>query len=86
MDKTLIRTISGLAFPKDCNDWQLLYPEVPKKLKHFYNDGYKIVIFSNQAGLGYGKVKVKDFKGKIERLVKKIGVPMQVCTFLLFKK
>lgn len=78
MDKTLIKTISGLQFPKDCNDWQLLYPEVPGKIKKFYEDGYKIVIFSNQASLGTGKVKVKDFKMKIERLVKKIGVPMQV--------
>ncbi|XP_058806617.1 uncharacterized protein F21D5.5 isoform X2 [Phymastichus coffea] len=78
MDKTLIKTISGLQFPKDCNDWQLLYPDVPAKIKEFYKDGYKIVIMSNQASLGTGKIRVKDFKLKIERLVKKIGVPMQV--------
>ncbi|XP_023245378.1 uncharacterized protein F21D5.5 [Copidosoma floridanum] len=78
MDKTLIKTISGLEFPKDSNDWQLLYPEVPGKLKKFYTEGYKIVILSNQNGLGTGKVTLKDFKIKIERIVKKIGVPMQV--------
>ncbi|KAL7307670.1 hypothetical protein TKK_0000352 [Trichogramma kaykai] len=78
MDKTLIKTISGASFPKDCNDWQLLYPEVPGKIKKFYEDGYKIVIFSNQGGLSTGKVKVADFKIKIEKVVKKIGVPMQV--------
>ncbi|XP_016837662.1 uncharacterized protein F21D5.5 isoform X1 [Nasonia vitripennis] len=78
MDKTLIKTISGLEFPKDCNDWQLLYPEVPGKIKKFYEDGYKIVILSNQGNLGSGKITLKDFKKKIEKLVKKIGVPMQV--------
>lgn len=79
MDGTLIKTKSGLVFPKDCNDWQLLYPDVPGKLKHFYTNGYKIVIFTNQAGLGTGKIKISDFKLKIERIVQKIGVPIQVC-------
>lgn len=84
MDKTLIKTQSGLQFPKDCNDWQLLYPEVPGKIKKLHEDGYKIVILSNQASLGSGRVSVKDFKLKIERIVRKIGVPMQVCTHLWF--
>lgn len=78
MDNTLIKPKSGLVFPKDCNDWQLLYPDVPSKLKQFHMDGYKIVIFTNQAGLSTGKVKIKDFKRKIENVVQKIGVPIQV--------
>jgi bifunctional polynucleotide phosphatase/kinase len=82
MDRTLIKTISGSAFPRDANDWELLYPEVPAKLKKYFNDGYKVVIFSNQANLGIGKITLKDFKLKIERLVKKLGIPMQVRAFL----
>ncbi|XP_032678130.1 uncharacterized protein F21D5.5 isoform X2 [Odontomachus brunneus] len=78
MDGTLIKTKSGLVFPKDCNDWQLLYPDVPGKLKQFHANGYKIVIFTNQAGLRTGKVKISDFKIKIERIVHKIGIPIQV--------
>jgi len=78
MDGTLIKPKSGLVFPKDCNDWQLLYPDVPGKLKQLYMSGYKIVIFTNQAGLSTGKIKVKDFKCKIEKVVQKIGVPIQV--------
>lgn len=78
MDGTLIKTKSGLVFPKDCNDWQLLYPDVPGKLKQFHEHGYKIVIFTNQAGLCKGKVKINDFKLKIERIVQKIGIPIQV--------
>lgn len=78
MDGTLIKTKSGLVFPKDCNDWQLLFPEVPKKLKQLYKDGYKVVIFTNQGALGKGKVKIEDFKIKVERVVQKLGVPIQV--------
>lgn len=78
MDGTLIKTKSGLVFPKDCNDWQLLYPDVPGKLKQHHANGYKIVIFTNQAGLSTGKFKISDFKIKIEKIVQKIGVPIQV--------
>ncbi|KAL0104951.1 hypothetical protein PUN28_016531 [Cardiocondyla obscurior] len=78
MDGTLIKTKSGLVFPKDCSDWQLLYPVIPGKLKELYNNEYKIVIFTNQAGLSKGKVKIKDFKFKIEKIVQRIGVPIQV--------
>ncbi|XP_011352161.1 uncharacterized protein F21D5.5 isoform X2 [Ooceraea biroi] len=78
MDGTLIKPKSGLVFPKDCSDWQLLYPDIPGKLKQFHANGYKIVIFTNQAGLSTGKVKIKDFKLKIEKIVQKIGVPIQV--------
>ncbi|TGZ33003.1 Uncharacterized protein DBV15_08840 [Temnothorax longispinosus] len=77
MDGTLIKPKSGLVFPKDCNDWQLLYPDVPGKLKQLHTNGYKIVIFTNQAGLSTGKVKINDFKRKIEKVVQKIGVPIQ---------
>lgn len=78
MDSTLIKTQSGQVFPKDHNDWQLIYPEVPGKLKKLYKEGYKIVIFTNQGFLSLGKWKPSDFKVKIERVVAKIGVPMQV--------
>ncbi|XP_072762872.1 uncharacterized protein F21D5.5 isoform X2 [Anoplolepis gracilipes] len=78
MDGTLIKTKSGLVFPKDCNDWQLLYPDVPGKLKQLHTNGFKIVIFTNQAGLSSGKVKISDFKLKIENIVRKINVPIQV--------
>ncbi|XP_011877735.1 PREDICTED: uncharacterized protein F21D5.5 [Vollenhovia emeryi] len=78
MDGTLIKPKSGLVFPKDCNDWQLLYPDIPGHLKQLHTNGYKIVIFTNQLGLSTGKVKVDDFKRKIERVLQKIGVPIQV--------
>lgn len=78
MDGTLIKTKSGLVFPKDYDDWQLLYVDVPNKLKELYKNSYKIVIFTNQASIGSGKVNINSFKNKLKNIVQRIGVPMQV--------
>ncbi|XP_076242930.1 polynucleotide kinase 3'-phosphatase [Calliopsis andreniformis] len=78
MDGTLITTRSGLVFPKDFDDWQLLYPEVPNKLKMLHSNGYKIVVFTNQGAIGSGKLNVKSFRNKLKNIVKRIGVPMQI--------
>ncbi|XP_020297314.1 uncharacterized protein F21D5.5-like [Pseudomyrmex gracilis] len=78
MDNTLIKTKSGRVFPKNHNDWELLYPHIPDELKLLHECGYKVVIFTNQAALSSGKVNINNFKQKIENIVKKIGVPIQV--------
>ncbi|XP_068633351.1 uncharacterized protein F21D5.5 [Battus philenor] len=78
MDGTLIKTKSGKVHPVDTNDWQLAYPVVPTKLKEHIDKGYKVVILSNQAPIGKGRVKIEDFKKKIENLVIKINIPIQV--------
>jgi bifunctional polynucleotide phosphatase/kinase len=51
MDDTVITRKSGAKFPKDADDWILLNGKVAPKIKELYNDGYKIVIFTNQAGI-----------------------------------
>ena len=78
MDGTLITTKSGRVFPLDYNDWKILLSEVPGKLKSLHEDGYKIVVITNQAGVAKGKTKVEDFQTKVERIAQKIGVPMQL--------
>lgn len=82
MDGTLIKTQSGLVFPKDHNDWTIAFPQVPNKLKQLHTDGYKIVIMSNQGKLGIDKTQIKSFKLKIERVVRRLGIPMQVCQII----
>lgn len=52
MDGTLILTKSGKVFAVGYDDWKIIFSEVPGKLKKLHGDGYKIVIFSNQAGIG----------------------------------
>lgn len=78
MDGTLITTKSGRVFPVDINDWQIAFPSVGKKLKELLENGFKLAILSNQAPIGNGRVKIEDFKRKVEAIVKKLDVPMQV--------
>lgn len=78
MDGTLIKTKSGKVHPVDTNDWQIAFPQASQKLIEKFNDGYKIVILTNQSPIGNGRVKIEDFKKKIEGIVTKLNVPIQV--------
>lgn len=57
MDCTLINTKSGAKFAKNAGDWVYWDEKVPAKLRELYNDGYKIVIFTNQKGISTGNAK-----------------------------
>ncbi|MCJ1286991.1 hypothetical protein MMC26_006338 [Xylographa opegraphella] len=50
-DSTLIRTSSGNVFGRNAADWQWWDPCVPGKLRKLYEDGYLVVILSNQGGI-----------------------------------
>ncbi|KAH8354461.1 hypothetical protein KR084_011521 [Drosophila pseudotakahashii] len=78
MDGTIIKTKSGWDFPEDIYDWQIIFPEVPEKLKGLYNDGFKICFFTNQRGIARGEIELDDFKVKIKQIVTELGVPIQV--------
>jgi len=71
-DQTLVVPKDGRPFPKDVDDWQWLFPSVPSIITKMYNDGYRIVICSNQT---------RDWKCKqIENALSTIeGVKMDVC-------
>lgn len=77
LDGTLITTKSGLVFAKDINDWKLWHADVPNKLRSLHKEGYQITIFTNQAGISKGKLKIEDFRSKFERIVEKIGIPLR---------
>ena len=48
-DWTLVSPKDGKTFPKDVDDWQWLYPNIPEELKRYNDEGYTIVIFTNQS-------------------------------------
>lgn len=78
LDHTLIKPKSGNKFPKDHNDWILL-EGVKKKLEDLHSDGYKIVVFTNQAGSSFDP---SEFAKKVKAVAALLDVPLQVfgCT------
>jgi bifunctional polynucleotide phosphatase/kinase len=48
-DWTLVCPKGGKTFPSNIDDWEWLYPGIPEKIKGYYEDGFMIVIFTNQS-------------------------------------
>ena len=48
-DWTLVNPKGGQTFPKNIDDWTWYSPTVPDKLKQYYDDGYMLVVFTNQS-------------------------------------
>lgn len=65
-------------FPKDKDDWQLANGAVKAKIANVLSKGYKVVILTNQAGIGRGRTNVNDFKSKVENIVSALNIPVQV--------
>ncbi|XP_002740993.1 uncharacterized protein F21D5.5-like [Saccoglossus kowalevskii] len=82
IDGTVIKTRSGAKFAKGPKDWQWWEDKVPSKLRDAYNSGYKIVFFTNQAGIEKKHVAPKEICTKCDDIIGKLGIPVQVfmCT------
>jgi len=78
LDGTLINTKSGGTFAKNKTDWVLFNDKVPQILKKYYDNGFQIVIFTNQAGISGGQVKAPDWKEKMENIQKALNLPILV--------
>ena len=80
MDDTLIATKSGRTFAASRVDWRFWSDKVKPKLVAAHAAGYKLAIFTNQAGIAgkvHDKTKEAMICGKIEDVIAEVGVPMQ---------
>ena len=48
-DWTLVNPKGGNTFPTHIDDWEWYSSNVPEKLKEYYDEGYMLVIFTNQS-------------------------------------
>lgn len=80
LDDTLVKPASGALFAKSRSDWVWLTPQVVPKLQELHHrQGYRIVIFSNQSGIGnkgWDESKANDVRGKILDLSENAKVPI----------
>ncbi|XVF18617.1 hypothetical protein REPUB_Repub11eG0038000 [Reevesia pubescens] len=62
--------------------WSLMYPSIPEKLQSLYEEGYKLVIFTNESNIDRWKnkrqVAVDSKIGRLNNFIKQVKVPMQV--------
>ncbi|OVA01879.1 zinc finger protein [Macleaya cordata] len=62
--------------------WSLMYSSIPEKLKSLYEDGYKLVIFTNESNIERWKnkrqVAVDSKIGRLNNFINHVKVPIQV--------
>ncbi|EKG05841.1 polynucleotide kinase 3'-phosphatase, putative [Trypanosoma cruzi] len=80
LDDTLIVPRSGAVFPRDDpSDWKWLLPVVPQYLRLLYDEGFMVVILSNQSGIGgkgWNVKKAESIKRKIVAMSEALQMPL----------
>ena len=61
-------------------DWDWWDEAVPVKLRELNTDGYRVMFFTNQAGIEKGKVKPQEIMTKIEAIIEQLDIPVLVST------
>lgn len=74
LDSTLITTRSRARFPKTATDWRLLNSQVAPKLAELSKLGYVFVIFTNQAGVGNGRIPDDFVRSRVEGVLLALNV------------
>lgn len=66
------------VFSINSSDWKFLFPNVKQTLQKYANDGYSIIIISNQGGISSGKQTAKDWFNKIDQIQKELEIELYV--------
>ena len=77
LDHTVVRPSGSKKFSSGRNDWEFMYTEVPDKLRALHDDGFQIVVFTNQAGIDKGHTNPDHVTGKLMDIGNQVGVPLQ---------
>ncbi|KND03860.1 polynucleotide kinase 3'-phosphatase [Spizellomyces punctatus DAOM BR117] len=87
-DGTIVKVRGNHVHAKNADDWTFFHPSVPDRLISLHNqEGYRIVIFSNQKGIEGNDTRSKNrkasFMGRVENVInavrkkaEKEGVPV----------
>lgn len=79
LDNTIIKTKSGKKFPKDYEDWIFMYPNIIEKINDLYNNGFNIVIITNQKNLK----NIDEWKQKIINIFTILNINIDIYVSLI---
>lgn len=79
LDGTLIKTKSGNIFPKDESDWTFLYDSIPTIIHSMIDNGYCIIIITNQYGLSNSNMKKDQWMIKLQSIFNTLNVYGMIC-------
>ncbi|KAL0220309.1 hypothetical protein RCL1_000163 [Eukaryota sp. TZLM3-RCL] len=77
-DGTLVTTASGSKFPKNAQDFEPRYSVVVSRLNKLGDEGFALVIFSNQNGISKGQTTETDVRERLDAFCNLIKHPILV--------
>ncbi|KAF9190919.1 hypothetical protein BGZ51_008068 [Haplosporangium sp. Z 767] len=78
LDQTLISVNGKHKWPKNADDWVWWAPKVPARLKEIADEGYTIVVITNQNGLDGNAKKQAEMRLKFEKICSQLQLPMWI--------
>lgn len=76
LDDTIVCTKTGNVVPSSPRDWKFLNAHVVSRLEEEVACGKKLVVFSNQAGIGRGMLEASFVQDRIDSIAAEIGLPL----------
>lgn len=77
-DSTLTVTKSGKAFPTEPLDWNMWHDSVIPSMNTLYDEGYMLVVFTNQNGIEKKKITEDFIRTRFESFLEHINLPVDI--------